>query len=62
MNEHVKRLSFVSGKINNVHGINNRYTLVNRMFSGNFMNLCSWASAARGEEGKVAFKMYKNNI
>ncbi|XP_030745005.1 uncharacterized protein LOC115888657 isoform X2 [Sitophilus oryzae] len=62
MKEKTEKLSYVCGKRGDGHGVNNSFTLVDRMFTRKFMTLCSWAGGARGEREKVAFKMYKNVI
>ncbi|CAG9768476.1 unnamed protein product [Ceutorhynchus assimilis] len=62
MQENIERLSQVCGKRGDGHGVNNCYILIDRMFSRKFMTLCSWAGGARGEQEKVAYKMYKNVI
>ncbi|CAG9760544.1 unnamed protein product [Ceutorhynchus assimilis] len=62
MQENIERLRQVCGKRGDGHGVNNCYILIDRMFSRKFMTLCSWAGGARGEQEKVAFKMYKNVI
>lgn len=36
------------------------YILMDALFSRKFLTKCSWAGGSRGEEGKIAFKSYKN--
>lgn len=62
MEDFVDRLSVVCGQKGSGNGLNNCYLLVDRIFSRQFMTLCSWAGGARDKKEKVPFKMYKNVI
>lgn len=62
MEDFVDRLSLVCGQKGSGNGLNNCYLLVDRIFSRQFMTLCSWAGGARDKKEKIPFKIYKNVI
>lgn len=60
--DYVDRLSIVCGQKGNGNGLNHCYLLVDRLFSRQFLTLCSWAGGSRDKKEKIPFKIYKNVI
>lgn len=59
---YVEQLSHICGKSGKCKGFDVSYNLVDKIFSRNFLVLCSWAGGSRDKQEKIPFKFYKNII
>ncbi|CAH0563051.1 unnamed protein product [Brassicogethes aeneus] len=60
MEEYIKKFRYVFGRKGSSSGINNCYTLVDKLFSRQLFTLCSWAGGSRDGKEKNPFKVFKN--